>query len=110
MLSFLERIGVVVCRPQMNIFCLTHVWLEGYVEQFHVLPPRATVREALSFAVNMKLPTRLSFAEKDEAIERAVRLLQLEPIVNAIIGSPDLGTYVSCTSGGVEGNNDDVRV
>ncbi len=56
-----------------------------------MLPPKATVREALSFYVNMKLPLTLSFAERDEAIERAVRLLQLENVVNAIIGSPESG-------------------
>eukprot|EP00042_Codosiga_hollandica_P052355 m.662678 g.662678 ORF g.662678 m.662678 type:complete len:1576 (+) comp58477_c0_seq2:48-4775(+) len=73
----------------------TFVPLTGYVEQFHVLPQRATVREVLSFAVEMKLPLSLTFLEKDDAINRAVRLLQLENVQNAIIGSPELGTGLS---------------
>ncbi len=60
-----------------------------------MLPPKATVREALNFCVKLKLPLTISDAERAEAIERAVRLLKLEKIVDAIIGSPDMEMFVN---------------
>ncbi len=60
-----------------------------------MLPPKATVREALNFCVDLKLPRDISARERDEAIDRAVRLLKLENIVDAIIGAPDMQMCVS---------------
>ena len=59
-----------------------------------MLPARATVREALNFCVDMKLPRDISPSEREEAIDRAVRLLKLEDIVDAVIGSPGMDMYV----------------
>ena len=66
----------------------------GYVEQFHALPSKATVREAVAFAANIRLPTCLSMTEREAAVDRALRLLQLDRVADMIIGEPTLREYV----------------
>lgn len=58
-----------------------------------MLPTKATVREAVAFAANLKFPTRMSFGEREAAIDRALHLLRLTDVANVIIGVPELGEY-----------------
>ena len=50
----------------------------------------ATVREAVVFAASMCLPTRMTVAEREAAVDRALGLLQLEHVADMIIGEPVL--------------------
>lgn len=58
----------------------------GFCMQQDIHEPFSTVREALQFSAYLRQPTHVSLGEKMEYVEHIIRLLELQPIANAIIG------------------------
>ncbi|KAJ1680261.1 ATP-binding cassette transporter snq2 [Spiromyces aspiralis] len=61
----------------------------GYCEQLDVHNPMSTVREALRFAAYLRQPASVPKEQKDQDVERVIRLLGLENIANALVGDPE---------------------
>ncbi|KAJ3034835.1 hypothetical protein HDV00_004598 [Rhizophlyctis rosea] len=61
--------------------------ITAYCEQMDVHNPWCTVREALRFSAYLRQPTTVSKAEKDAYVEKIIKILELDPIVDAVIGS-----------------------
>lgn len=63
----------------------------GFCMQQDVHDPGTTVREALIFSAMMRRPLSVPKAEKEAHVEKIIDLLDLRPIVDAIIGTPGEG-------------------
>lgn len=63
----------------------------GYVEQVDVHEPTSTVREALRFSAMLRQPKEISRQEKYEYVEKVLKLLELEDIAEAIVGTDGVG-------------------
>jgi ATP-binding cassette, subfamily G (WHITE), member 2, PDR len=63
----------------------------GYVEQFDVSEPTATVREALRFYALLRRPKSVAIQEKYAYVEEVIKLLELEEVAEAIIGTDGMG-------------------
>jgi len=63
----------------------------GYVEQQDVHEPRSTVREALQFSALLRQPPEVPTHEKLAYVDKVLKLLELEDIADAIIGTPGNG-------------------
>ena len=63
----------------------------GYVDQVDVHEPTSTVREALRFSAMLRQPKEISREEKYEYVEKVMKLLELEDIAEAIIGTDGVG-------------------
>jgi ABC-type multidrug transport system ATPase subunit len=59
----------------------------GYVEQFDVHEPTATVREAVQFSAVLRRPNTISVKEKYAYVEEVIKLLELEDVAEAIVGT-----------------------
>ena len=70
--------------------------IAGYVTQDDHLLPNLTVRETLTFAALLKLPSTLSKEEKLAQVEAVIQELRLTKVANTIIGS----TFIRGVSGG----------
>ncbi|KAK4532311.1 hypothetical protein CCYA_CCYA11G3168 [Cyanidiococcus yangmingshanensis] len=66
----------------------------GYCEQNDVLPGELTVRQALWYAAQLKLPEELSDKERWRRVEEVIEILSLEKIANQRIG-PDNDRQIS---------------
>ena len=66
----------------------------GYVEQLDVHEPTSTVREALRFSALLRQPTEVPKEEKYEYVEKIIKLLEMEDIAEAMIGSSGAGLSV----------------
>jgi ABC-type multidrug transport system ATPase subunit len=66
----------------------------GYVEQFDVHEHTSTVREALQFSALLRQPKEVSKAEKFEYVEKIIKLLEMEEIAEAIIGTGGAGLSI----------------
>lgn len=66
----------------------------AYAEQLDTHEPTQTVREALRFSAYLRQPQDVSIDEKNAYVERVIELLEMEPIADAIIGSPTSGLAV----------------
>lgn len=66
----------------------------GYCEQLDIHEPRSTVREALEFSAKLRQSSIDSDDEKLKYVEDIMRLLEMEDIQDAIIGSPGAGLTV----------------
>ena len=66
----------------------------GFCEQNDVLPGTLTVRQALWYAAQLKLPERLTDAERWERVEEVMEMLSLQKIANQKIG-PDTNRAIS---------------
>ncbi|KAI8058218.1 ABC-2 type transporter-domain-containing protein [Syncephalis plumigaleata] len=69
--------------------------LTGYCEQMDVHNPFATVLETLHFSADLRRPSSVSEAEKNNDIQMIIRLLELENIAHAMIGHPSTGKGIS---------------
>lgn len=58
----------------------------GYVMQFDVFFPNLTVRETLTYAAQLRLPSTLSAEEKKERVEEVLDLMQLRGCQNLLVG------------------------
>ncbi|KYR01479.1 ABC transporter G family protein [Tieghemostelium lacteum] len=64
----------------------------GYVEQMDILPANMTVREAIEFSANCRLPSTVSFQDKQKSIDDILRVLSLTKLANTKIGpNPTIG-------------------
>jgi ABC-type nitrate/sulfonate/bicarbonate transport system ATPase subunit len=63
----------------------------GYAEQMDVHQPTQSVREALKFSADLRQSSATSEEAKVAHVEHVIRLLELEGIANAIIGTVDNG-------------------
>lgn len=66
----------------------------AYAEQLDTHEPTQTVREALRFSAYLRQPEDVPIEEKNAYVERVIELLEMEPIADAIIGSPTSGLAV----------------
>ncbi|KAJ1915894.1 ATP-binding cassette transporter snq2 [Mycoemilia scoparia] len=67
----------------------------GYCEQLDIHNPHSTVREALRFSAYLRQESSVPQEQKDEDVERAIKLLDMEDIANALIGQPEGGLGIS---------------
>ncbi|KAF9428716.1 hypothetical protein BGZ94_001367 [Podila epigama] len=67
----------------------------GYCEQLDVHVPECTVREALQFSAYLRQPASVSEAEKDAYVEEIIRILEMENIADAVIGTTESGLGIS---------------
>ncbi|KAH0398405.1 putative ABC transporter, partial [Aureobasidium melanogenum] len=63
----------------------------GFAMQQDVHEPFSTVREALQFSAELRQPADVPHAEKMEYCEYIIKLLELGPIADALIGTPGEG-------------------
>ncbi|KAI4727927.1 hypothetical protein E4T49_04284 [Aureobasidium sp. EXF-10728] len=63
----------------------------GFAMQQDVHEPFSTVREALQFSAELRQPADVPYAEKMEYCEYIIKLLELGPIADALIGTPGEG-------------------
>jgi ABC-type multidrug transport system ATPase subunit/ABC-type multidrug transport system permease subunit len=63
----------------------------GYVEQFDVHYPLATVLEAVTFAANSRLPASVSATERTAIINSIIDLMDLRPVLGHLIGEVTKG-------------------
>jgi len=73
--------GAVVPRGALRHLC-------GYVEQFDTLVGELTVEQMLMYTAELKLPQRLSKAEKQQRVEEVISKLRLEKCRGTVIGNP----------------------
>ncbi|BFZ55779.1 Multidrug resistance protein [Savitreella phatthalungensis] len=66
----------------------------GYVQQQDVHMGECTVREALQFSAMLRQPKTVSKKEKYEYVEEVIRLLEMEPYAEAVVGVPGVGLNV----------------
>lgn len=66
----------------------------SYAEQLDVHESMATVREALRFSADLRQPFEVPRSEKYAYVEEIISLLELEPLADAIIGTPETGLSV----------------
>ncbi|KAF9562319.1 hypothetical protein EC968_005269 [Mortierella alpina] len=67
----------------------------GYCEQLDVHVPQCTVREALQFSARLRQPADVPEAEKDAYVEEIIRILEMENIADAVIGTSESGLGIS---------------
>ncbi|KAF9365572.1 hypothetical protein BGX34_009398 [Mortierella sp. NVP85] len=67
----------------------------GYCEQLDVHVPQATVREALRFSAYLRQPAEVSEADKNAYVEEIIKILEMEDIADAIIGTTESGLGIS---------------
>eukprot|EP00123_Amoebidium_parasiticum_P014061 comp22305_c0_seq1/m.33111 comp22305_c0_seq1/g.33111 ORF comp22305_c0_seq1/g.33111 comp22305_c0_seq1/m.33111 type:complete len:668 (-) comp22305_c0_seq1:89-2092(-) len=70
--------------------------LSGFVFQDDVIMYTMTVKEAITFSANLRLPSTVAQEEKDQAVADVISLLHLEKCQDTIIGN----TQVKGVSGG----------
>ena len=58
----------------------------GYVEQFDLHMPYATVYESLRYAAELRLPESFSAAERDEFTEEILKLMELDSLRHRLVG------------------------
>ncbi|GAA5983374.1 hypothetical protein JCM10908_000258 [Rhodotorula pacifica] len=66
----------------------------GYVQQQDVHMATTTVREALQFSALLRQPRSVSKAEKLEFVEEIIKLLEMEPYAEALVGEVGMGLNV----------------
>ncbi|KAF2073524.1 hypothetical protein CYY_005173 [Polysphondylium violaceum] len=77
--------------PRTKFFTRT----SAYVEQFDVLPPTQTVREAILFSAQNRLPSSMTLDEKVKFVDNILETLHLVKIANREIGHGDAGLSLS---------------
>ncbi|KAL1918569.1 uncharacterized protein VTP21DRAFT_2591 [Calcarisporiella thermophila] len=69
--------------------------ITGYVEQSDVHNPALTVREALRFSAKMRQDANIPLAEKYEYVENILKMMEMEHLGDALIGSLETGVGIS---------------
>ncbi|KAI1314530.1 hypothetical protein EDD11_002046 [Mortierella claussenii] len=67
----------------------------GYCEQLDVHVPESTVREALQFSAYLRQPANVSEAEKNAYVDEIIKILEMENIADAVIGTTESGFGIS---------------
>jgi ABC-type multidrug transport system ATPase subunit/ABC-type multidrug transport system permease subunit len=67
----------------------------GYCEQLDVHVPECTVREALQFSAHLRQPAEVPESEKDAYVEEIIKILEMEDIADALIGTTESGLGIS---------------
>ncbi|KAI5776697.1 ABC-2 type transporter-domain-containing protein [Geopyxis carbonaria] len=95
-LAFRKRVGVTTGKFLMNGKPLAADFERStaFVEQQDVHDWSATVREALQFSALLRQPSNIPKEEKFAFVEEIIRLLELEPLADALIGKPGFGLSV----------------
>lgn len=65
----------------------------GYVQQQDLHLETATVREALRFSAALRQPSTTSTNDKYSYVEDVIKLLNMEPYADAVIGVPGEGAF-----------------
>lgn len=80
--------GQVEGKMQLNSRDLSDSFARscGFCMQQDIHEPLSTVKEALQFSAYLRQPPEVPIAEKMQYVEHIIRLLELEPIADAIIG------------------------
>lgn len=66
----------------------------GYVQQQDLHLQTSTVREALRFSAHLRQPSTVPVKEKDEYVENVIRILEMGPYADAIVGVAGEGLNV----------------
>ncbi|KAJ3024293.1 hypothetical protein HKX48_003118 [Thoreauomyces humboldtii] len=66
----------------------------GYVQQQDLHLETTTVREALNFSALMRQPAHVSRAEKLAYVDEVIKMLDMEPYADAVVGVPGEGLNV----------------
>lgn len=66
----------------------------AFVEQQDVHDVMSTVREAMRFSALLRQPASVSIEDKYKFVDEIIKLLELEPLADAIIGNPGFGLSV----------------
>ncbi|XP_047319537.1 ABC transporter G family member 31 isoform X2 [Impatiens glandulifera] len=66
----------------------TFARISGYVEQNDIHSPQVTVYESLLFSSNLRLPKEVDGKKKHEFVEEVMRLVELDPLRDALVGLP----------------------
>ncbi|KAJ3023036.1 hypothetical protein HKX48_004518 [Thoreauomyces humboldtii] len=69
--------------------------MTAYCEQMDVHNPNQTVREAMQFSAMLRQPSDVSKAEKYAYVEEIIKVLELDPIAEAMIGEGGGGIGIS---------------
>jgi len=67
----------------------------GYVEQFDLLMPHATVRETLAFAADLRLDASVSTARRIQFVNGVISLLELGEIADRVVGDVSSPSAIS---------------
>ncbi|KAF9191189.1 hypothetical protein BGZ51_007640 [Haplosporangium sp. Z 767] len=67
----------------------------GYCEQLDVHVPQCTVRETLQFSAYLRQPANVPESEKDAYVEEIIRILEMENIADAMVGTTESGLGIS---------------
>ncbi|KAF9399449.1 hypothetical protein BGX21_006228 [Mortierella sp. AD011] len=67
----------------------------GYCEQLDVHVPQCTVREALQFSAFLRQPADVPEDDKKAYVEEIIRILEMEGIADAVIGTTESGFGIS---------------
>lgn len=63
--------------------------IAAYVEQADIMYSMLTVKETITFAAMLKLPSTMSNEEKEHCVESTIRMLGLAPVSDARIGNSE---------------------
>ncbi|KAG0222098.1 hypothetical protein BGW42_006899, partial [Actinomortierella wolfii] len=67
----------------------------GYCEQLDVHVPECTVREALRFSAYLRQPADVPEEEKNAYVEEIIKILEMEDIADALVGTTESGLGIS---------------
>lgn len=67
----------------------------GYAKQQDLHLPTTTVREALTFSAVLRQPRHISHADKIAYVDEVIKILEMEPYAEAIVGVPGEGMLLS---------------
>lgn len=62
----------------------------GYVEQFDVHSPTATIREALEFSARLRLDASVKYDKAVAVVDEVLEITDLSDIQQSIVGIPGL--------------------
>ncbi|KAI7870736.1 ABC-2 type transporter-domain-containing protein [Spinellus fusiger] len=69
--------------------------ITGYCEQMDIHNPNATVREALQFSAYLRQEASVPKEEKDLYVDQIIKLMEMENIADALVGSLEEGVGIS---------------
>ncbi|KAH7352828.1 hypothetical protein KP509_19G065900 [Ceratopteris richardii] len=68
----------------------TFARIAGYCEQNDIHSPNVTVSESLEYSAWLRLPTELNCEKKKMFVDEVMKLVELFPIANALVGLPGI--------------------
>jgi ABC-type multidrug transport system ATPase subunit len=82
--------GVVGGTKRVNGHAITpfsFARISGFSEQEDLHMPTTTVREALAFSATLRLEADVTPAQRDAHVEEVLRMLELSPLANRLVGT-----------------------